>query len=489
MSWILNPHQYGGGAREGVRSGTRGPDPGSARPFNARDRAPISNSSRRPRIGLSDAGQRALRRIPDAAMMTDRDPSGPPDTEHHVSVRPSGRHPCRPAVMTTRILLVNMRGASPSAGGAETHVRRLAQLLTERGYDVSVLAAIPGPTGGVRTLTLHRSDPGSSRIRRIAVQLGDLASVPSSALRDALADVAPDVVHTHNVSGIGTGVWEVCRREAVPVVHTLHDYGLLCPWVTLMRPDGKQCRPHPLVCGARTRRIARWDGAVSDVAGVSDHVLRRHSHLFPRARRHVIRNPFAPLAHADRIPPPRERLSCIGYLGTLDVTKGVQHLVAIGSSLAAMGISLRIAGDGRLRHEVDRLASSVPSVHYAGVVTGADRLAFFGACDLGIIPSVWEEPGGPTYAMVEWLSAGRPVISSTRGGLREALAHTNGVIAVDPDPVHLLQAIAGLADEQTWRRALAAAKSLNRDPDAGEDAWIDKHEAIYRTARDRGRMQ
>jgi glycosyltransferase involved in cell wall biosynthesis len=392
--------------------------------------------------------------------------------------------------MTTRILLVNAHGTDLAAGGAETHVCRLALLLTERGYDVTILAAFPqaGPAVA-RTLTLHRSDAGKNHLRRIATHVGDIASIPSSTLQRAVAHIAPDVVHTHNLSGISTGVWEVCHRQGVPVVHTLHDYGLLCPWVTLMRPNGERCHPHPLLCGARARRLARWDGAVADVAGVSEHVLNRHAGLFARARRHVIRNPFAPLAHVDQIPPPRPTLSCIGYLGRLDIIKGVQHLVAIGPELAAMGISLRIAGDGRLRPEVERLAASISSVHYAGVVTGDDRLAFFGACDLGIIPSVWEEPGGPTYAMVEWLSAARPVISSTSGGLREALAHTTGVIPVHPTPAHLLEAITRLRDEPTWRRALAAVAPPDENPAEQERAWVATHEAIYRAARDHGGLQ
>jgi glycosyltransferase involved in cell wall biosynthesis len=89
--------------------------------------------------------------------------------------------------------------------------------------------------------------------------------------------------------------------------------------------------------------------------------------------------------------------------------------------------------------------------------------------------------------MVEWLSAGRPVISSTHGGLREAIAHTKGVIPVDPTPAHLLQAIARLGDGPTWRRALAAAaKPPGENPADQERAWVATHEAIYRAARGRG---
>ena len=42
-------------------------------------------------------------------------------------------------------------------------------------------------------------------------------------------DHAPDVVHTHNLTGVSTAIWEVCRRLDLPVFHSLHDYYLLCP--------------------------------------------------------------------------------------------------------------------------------------------------------------------------------------------------------------------------------------------------------------------
>ena len=50
--------------------------------------------------------------------------------------------------------------------------------------------------------------------------------------------------------------WQAARRQGIPVVHTLHDYWLLCPSTTLTRRDATPCRPSPFLCGARTRRMA-----------------------------------------------------------------------------------------------------------------------------------------------------------------------------------------------------------------------------------------
>ena len=79
--------------------------------------------------------------------------------------------------------------------------------------------------------------------------------------------------------------------SGLPVVHSLHDYYLLCPRVTLLGKDGTPCCAHRRFCARRAQRLGRWAAAVSDVVGVSHFVLERHRDVFPRARHHVIRHP------------------------------------------------------------------------------------------------------------------------------------------------------------------------------------------------------
>src|SRR5205807_1521843 len=159
---------------------------------------------------------------------------------------------------------------------------------------------------------------------------------PGPALRRAIADARPDLVHTNNLPGISSAVWESARQAGVPIVHTLHDYHLLCPRTTLVRRDGAPCRPHPLLCGVRTSRLRRF------------------------------------------------------------------------------------AGDGPLRPEL-AAAAARGSLGYDGFLDGSRKLDFLAACDVGLVPSLWDEPSGPPYVVCEWLAAGRPVLATPRGGLAEAV--------------------------------------------------------------------
>lgn len=378
-----------------------------------------------------------------------------------------------------RVLMVNAHGDDPSCGGAERAVIELTDQLTRLGIEVVYLQAFPSRVRGrdVERTILHRTDWRDDPTRRVKNHLGSVLALPGGSLQRAVARHRPDVVHTHNLPGIGTGVWEVCRRLGLPVVHTLWDYYLLCPRVSLTRRDGSPCRPSPLLCGLRTRRLARWTSTVSHVIGCSQYVVDLHAHHFPHAGFHVLRNPI--VVPAGSLRPPRKRPTVLGYLGALDRIKGVHLLLEAAPRLESMGFRLRIAGEGRLRDEVARAAAQSPNVEWDGTVLGESKRRFFEECDLGVVPSVWAEPGGPTFTMAEWLSGGRPVLVSNRGGLGEVAGVYPGSIPVEPTVDSIVESVAGLREPERWNELVAVVRAIGSDQEAEE--WAARHEALYRS--------
>jgi glycosyltransferase involved in cell wall biosynthesis len=373
-----------------------------------------------------------------------------------------------------RLLLVNAEGADASAGGAETIVAMLAEGLLGRGWEVELLAAFPTAAAALAPgATLHRTSWRTSQRRRVLNHAGDLATVPSARLRRAVRAARPDIVHTHNLPGISTAIWGVAATTGARVVHTLHDYYLLCPRVTLLAPDGEPCG-RGAFCTFRSHRLRRWSGAVDDVVAVSDALLARHTGFFPRAAEHVLRHPWRRPEHPVR--PPAFPPQTIGYLGALEVTKGVHVLLDAAPRLLELGYRLRIAGSGRLRGAVETAAARLPGVEYAGRVEGEARTAFLAGCDVGVVPSVWDEPGGPPLTLLDWLGTGRPVLSSGRGGLAE-LEGAQGVVVVEPSADALVCALDGLRDEAAW----AALGAAVRPPDLpSPEEWLDAYERVLR---------
>lgn len=376
----------------------------------------------------------------------------------------------------TRLLLVNAHGADEFAGGAERYVAQLADGFEARGFDVEILSAFPSHARGRRVTVLHGSDWRTSRGRRLRNHVGDVLSIPTHRLDEAVARARPDVMHTNNLPGFSTAIWRVAQRQRVPVVHTLHDYHLLCPRVTLLQPDGTPCRPHPLLCGVRTRRLARWAGAVSQLVAVSNHLLERHVQLFPAASLHTIRLLVAPPGRT--FPPPGDRLATLGYLGSLERTKGIDRLLEAAPGLARLGCELHIAGNGRLRLEVEAAAAREPNVSYEGTVSGEEKDSFLERCDAGIVPSVWEEPGAPSMTVLEWLAAGRPVLVSPRGGAAEVIDELEGAIPVQPVADEIVRAVEELNGPDRWGQLIPRV----RPPASNLDEWLSAHQRVYEQA-------
>ena len=58
----------------------------------------------------------------------------------------------------------------------------------------------------------------------------------------------PDIVHTHLIDGFSAAIWRRARRAGVPIVHTAHDYHLLCPRAFMLTRDWRICRDPSVGC-------------------------------------------------------------------------------------------------------------------------------------------------------------------------------------------------------------------------------------------------
>ena len=374
-----------------------------------------------------------------------------------------------------KILLVNGHGADLSVGGAERYVHDLRVGLERAGDEVTVLSAFPtAADSSSRQRVLHAADWRTSRIRRYGNHARDWVAAAPESLERVLRELAPEIVHTNNLPGVGSGIWERARRLDLPVVHTLHDYHLLCPRTSLTRRDGSPCRPSPVLCGLRTQRLARWSPGVDVVIGVSAYVLEKHRDFFAASTaRRVIHHPLTPF-NSDFASPPAPALGTLGYLGSLSGVKGVPLVLQVAPGLAERGIRIRVAGDGPLRDAV----SASAHVEYLGPLLGSARDRFVASCDAGIVPSQWEEPG-LTFVGCEWLSAGRPVISSGRGALAE-LEALGGVRQATPTAIAMVTAVAELQDPARWAELVSRVPRV--DGYADVQRWIDAHRSVYEQA-------
>jgi glycosyltransferase involved in cell wall biosynthesis len=343
-------------------------------------------------------------------------------------------------------------------GGVAAHVETSAQLLAAQGLRVGVLAARVDASAPPNGIALYHCPA-----------LFDRHAPPDARLGDAPV-FAPDVVHLHQVDD--PEVLGRLRRHA-PVAISAHAYSACTAGVHYFKP-GQECtrahgpgcvvglaarncahirNPRPLPAGYRqtTRALAALRGA--DLAISYSSAVDRHLATNGVARRAVVPlfttltpQPGAHDADSHRVL----------FAGRIVKPKGLDVLLRAARGLDA---ELVVCGDGLQLDAMRRLARRLglaERVDFRGWL-GAEQLAAeLARAAVVAVPSLWPEPFG--LIGIEALAAGRPVVGSATGGMRDWLHDGRTGLAVRPgDPAALARALSGLLADPARRRELGAA--------------------------------
>jgi len=335
-----------------------------------------------------------------------------------------------------RLLHLTSVYAPYGIGGAERVVQTLAEAQAADGWTVGVAHLVPKPVlhhqlNGVDVLPLaHRNplwieDSGRRsgpvrKVNKIATIHNIFTATDFATLLDSFR---PNILHTHSMAELTPWMWTAAQRRSIPIVHTLHDFDLMCIRTTLFK-DGRACVPRHLSCMLLSGMKATCHRAIAQVVGVSRSILdihRQHglfAHLSATAQ-HVIWNPVSEDWSNRHVG--HNRNITFGFLGRLVPEKGIDILLDACRRLGPGAWQLRIgglapAGDASLRAR----AAGLP-IRFDGYVRPS---TFLSQIDVLLAPTIWSEPFG--LAIVEAFAAGVPVLGSDLGGVGEIIR------AVDP---------------------------------------------------------
>lgn len=338
-----------------------------------------------------------------------------------------------------KILIVSTLYPPHVVGGAEKAAAQLAEGLVRRGHRVAVASLHPGADevideqNGVRVYRLPLDNfywPfGRNRkpnpVFRMAWHLRDMWN-PTAARRigRVLDAEQPDIVNTHNVCGFSLALWREVKRRNIRLVHTLHDYYLMCPRCTLFK-GGRNCHERCSACKVLTfshRRSARLPDAIVSVSqhALDEHTKRNYLRSVPAT---VIYNIQGSMA-AGRRPQNTDAASAdlvFGFIGRVEEVKGIETLLAATLQLHSPRWKLRIAGKGAEPY-VKNLARRFPDprIEWLGFTDAAN---FYSSVDVVVVPSLWAEP--LPYVCVESLQAGKSLICALSGGIPEIARLSN----------------------------------------------------------------
>src|ERR1700727_27348 len=367
-----------------------------------------------------------------------------------------------------KILIISSLYPPHVIGGAEKAAVQLAEALIHRGHEVVVVSLYPGSSevvedrNGVRVYRLPVDNfywPFGRREKanifcRLAWHIREMWNPVAARRIGTILDAeTPDVVNTHNVCGFSLAAWREVKLRRVRLVHTVHDYYLICPRCTLF-DKGRNCEKTCLSCTVLTLNRRRLSQLPDSVVSVSQHALHEHlrRHYLADVRATVIYNIQGSLKSF----PPQTvngRQSSgdlvFGFIGKVEEEKGIETLLRATRQLHPSNWKLKIAGRG-LEGYVNKLGRGFPDsrIEWLGFT---DAAKFYDSVDVVVIPSLWAEP--LPYVCVESLHAGKSLICALAGGIPEIARLSN---LVEFFPAGNANALAekmnlALASPQEWR--------------------------------------
>jgi glycosyltransferase involved in cell wall biosynthesis len=378
------------------------------------------------------------------------------------NARPNEAAPASRAEVPRSVLIATRRWDRD--GGVSTHVQTTAALLARRGVDVRVLVARIESEERVEGVTVYRSP-----------RLFKSEAPMQERIGEAMA-FDPEIVHLHQID-----LPEIVQaaRASAAVVVSAHVYSACTAGVYYFRPGQECTRGHGPGCGinllargcAHARNPLRLPGRYrratqrlqalqeADLAVSYSSSVDRHLEANGLTRRRLvpISATIAPAlgsGHAGR--------RRVVFAGRVVREKGLEVLVRAAAEVEAEFV---VCGDGPRLASARKLAARLgvqERVCFQGWLAPAQLAQELADASVVAVPSLWPEPFG--LVGIEALAAGRPVVASDTGGVRDWLDDGLSGLCVTPGDAHALARALNelLADPERQRQMGIAGREAVR---------------------------
>lgn len=346
-------------------------------------------------------------------------------------------------------------------GGIESVLQLLMPGLQKRGHRVHLVAV------------LDRDDPAHPFVRRlreagvetsIVVAPGRAYRREHRAIRGVLAEIRPDVVHTHGYRADLIAA-HAARREGFKTVTTVHGFA---------GGDWK----NRLYEALQRRGFRRMDAVVA----VSRQQLPVLESAGLSRRVFLVPNAWAPPGSARSRDESRRRFGLddstrvIGFVGRLSREKGAHILLEALSRVDDPTVCVSVVGDGPERTALEQQAGELgvaERVRFHGAVPDAWR--YFTAFDVFVLPSLTE---GTPISLFEAIHAAVPVVASEVGGVPDVLPAAHPGLVPPGSAGVLAEAIrATIGNAEVARAAVDTSRQQLIVYAPGP--WVQHYEEIY----------
>lgn len=357
-----------------------------------------------------------------------------------------------------RILQVH-NAYRPGWGGEDSVAALEADLLRQHDHHVERLV--------VSTAELDHAN----MLRIVSAGFGTVWSTRGYfALKRAIADFSPDIIHVHNTFPLlSPSIFWAAGKAGIPAVQTLHNFRLTCANGLLLRND-QPCQDcvgrfpwsafHYRCYGrsfARTATVAaanvfhQWLGTFRDKVQAYIVLTEFSKAIMVRSGLPEKSVFVKPNFTFDGIPPIAQRRSRVVFVGSVSRHKGIHLLLESWRSTVPGEFQLLLVGDGPDRVDMQTRYAGDPSVIWCGSQSHDRVMEIIAASRLLVIPSICYE--NLPMSLVEALSVGTPVIVPNHGAFPSLVYHRQeGLLFAPGDAVSLGGALseALACSEGTW---------------------------------------
>lgn len=253
----------------------------------------------------------------------------------------------------------------------------------------------------------------------------------------------PDIAHVHLFHGsLSVSVLDALYSKNIPVLHTIHDYRLLCPVSTFSDAEGnicEECAAHSALKCISKKCSDKNIGQSTIIAlqNIFHRTVKRKSiqrinlfHFVSEFSKQKHLQYMPEIGNKSKVlynftnPPSRANLNSTGnyflYFGRLSKEKGVKTLLEVFMN-NSYSKRLKIVGTGSLFESLKTYSNQKrgSEIDFLGFKTGKELIELIQNAFFVIVPSECYENNPMT--IVEAYSYGIPVIGANIGGIPEII--------------------------------------------------------------------
>jgi glycosyltransferase involved in cell wall biosynthesis len=271
----------------------------------------------------------------------------------------------------------------------------------------------------------------------------------AQTLRKKIKSFQPDVIHVHNWHfASGPNLFRVAKKLNIPVVHTVHNYRLLCPsaillhnnqlftdslyqnfpWTAVRKRVYRDSRFQTFWLAFIVwfhKKIGTWN-SIDKYICLTPFAVE----LFQQSKIGLDEGKFTVKPNFTKNSSQLTEITRENhflFIGRLSEEKGIQTLI---DAFKASNYLLRIAGDGPMKEQVLEAQNEFENIQYLGSLSKEEVISESQRTQALIFPSIWFE--GMPMTIIESFECGTPVIASKLGAMKSMIQENKNGLHFNP---------------------------------------------------------